>query len=384
MATDNEIQILNSRPKKRLWIWMFIIAAILLVIPFFFIKEGQVKHSDTYIDSTLQVKVTNILSDKLTELNARFGQVIVMETETGAVKAMVGLQKNFDDTYVPCDIFAYQQASGLTRTFSYMAALETKKVKLTDTVDTKTGIYIVDDGMILKDHNWHRGGYGMITYDKGFIVTSNIAVYKAVQKAFPNRPQAYFDALDSLKWGMVDDMEGISNLRPRICLSPKDSLWASYNYPFSTIGYNQKIAAIQILASYNAIANNGKMVKPKIYKGETEIMDDSIASSETIKAIQKAMRDNVTIGLGKPANSDKVAVAGKTGGAAVSDNEDDSEGKMFTTYVAEFCGYFPMEKPQYSIIVIINKMGLPSSSGMMAGSVFSEIVDYMMVTENNK
>ncbi len=384
MATDNEIQILNSRPKKRLWIWMFIIAAILLVIPFFFIKEGQVKHSDTYIDSTLQVKVSNILSDKLTELNARFGQVIVMETETGAVKAMVGLQKNFDDTYVPCDIFAYQQASGLTRTFSYMAALETKKVKLTDTVDTKTGIYIVDDGMILKDHNWHRGGYGMITYDKGFIVTSNIAVYKAVQKAFPNRPQAYFDALDSLKWGMVDDMEGISNLRPRICLSPKDSLWASYNYPFSTIGYNQKIAAIQILASYNAIANNGKMVKPKIYKGETEIMDDSIASSETIKAIQKAMRDNVTIGLGKPANSDKVAVAGKTGGAAVSDNEDDSEGKMFTTYVAEFCGYFPMEKPQYSIIVIINKMGLPSSSGMMAGSVFSEIVDYMMVTENNK
>lgn len=378
MATDNEIQILNSRPKKRLWIWMFIIAAILLVIPFFFIKEGQVKHSDTYIDSTLQVKVTNILSDKLTELNARFGQVIVMETETGAVKAMVGLQKNFDDTYVPCDIFAYQQASGLTRTFSYMAALETKKVKLTDTVDTKTGIYIVDDGMILKDHNWHRGGYGMITYDKGFIVTSNIAVYKAVQKAFPNRPQAYFDALDSLKWGMVDDMEGISNLRPRICLSPKDSLWASYNYPFSTIGYNQKIAAIQILASYNAIANNGKMVKPKIYKGETEIMDDSIASSETIKAIQKAMRDNVTIGLGKPANSDKVAVAGKTGGAAVSDNEDDSEGKMFTTYVAEFCGYFPMEKPQYSIIVIINKMGLPSSSGMMAGSVFSEIVDYMV------
>ena len=357
---------------------MFIIAAILLVIPFFFIKEGQVKHSDTYIDSTLQVKVTNILSDKLTELNARFGQVIVMETETGAVKAMVGLQKNFDDTYVPCDIFAYQQASGLTRTFSYMAALETKKVKLTDTVDTKTGIYIVDDGMILKDHNWHRGGYGMITYDKGFIVTSNIAVYKAVQKAFPNRPQAYFDALDSLKWGMVDDMEGISNLRPRICLSPKDSLWASYNYPFSTIGYNQKIAAIQILASYNAIANNGKMVKPKIYKGETEIMDDSIASSETIKAIQKAMRDNVTIGLGKPANSDKVAVAGKTGGAAVSDNEDDSEGKMFTTYVAEFCGYFPMEKPQYSIIVIINKMGLPSSSGMMAGSVFSEIVNYMV------
>ena len=378
MATDNEIQILNSRPKKRLWIWMFIIAAILLVIPFFFIKEGQVKHSDTYIDSTLQVKVTNILSDKLTELNARFGQVIVMETETGAVKAMVGLQKNFDDTYVPCDIFAYQQASGLTRTFSYMAALETKKVKLTDTVDTKTGIYIVDDGMILKDHNWHRGGYGMITYDKGFIVTSNIAVYKAVQKAFPNRPQAYFDALDSLKWGMVDDIEGISNLRPRICLSPKDSLWASYNYPFSTIGYNQKIAAIQILASYNAIANNGKMVKPKIYKGETEIMDDSIASSETIKAIQKAMRDNVTIGLGKPANSDKVAVAGKTGGAAVSDNEDDSEGKMFTTYVAEFCGYFPMEKPQYSIIVIINKMGLPSSSGMMAGSVFSEIVNYMV------
>lgn len=377
MATDNEIQVLNFRSKERPWRWLLIPIAVLLIIPFFFIGKGEIKQSDTYIDSTLQYKVASILSDKLTELNARFGQAIVMETETGAVKAMVGLQKNFDDTYVPCDIFAYQQVSGLTRAFSYMAAMETKKVKLTDTVDVKEGIYLVD-GMVLKDHNWHRGGYGMITYDKGFIVTSNISVYKAVQKAFPNRPKAYFDALDSLKWGVVGNIEGIPNLKPRIYLSPKDSLWASYNYPFSTIGYNQKIAAIQILASYNAIANNGKMVKPKIYKGETEIMDDSIASSETIKAIQKAMRDNVTIGLGKPGNSDKVKVAGTTGGATVSDNEDDTEGSVYTTYVAEFCGYFPIEKPKYTIIVLINKMGLPSSSGLMAGSVFKEIVDYMV------
>ena len=90
------------------------------------------------------------------------------------------------------------------------------------------------------------------------------------------------------------------------------------------------------------------------------------------------MRDNVTIGLGKPGNSDKVNVAGTTGGATVSDNKDDSEGSVYTTYVAEFCGYFPIEKPEYTIIVLINKMGLPSSSGLMAGSVFKEIVDYMV------
>ena len=377
MASDNEIQVLSSkkhRPKK--WIYALWVVPVLIGISLLFWQRPKVKEKVTHIDPTLQTKVSSLLEEKLKEIWAYSGQAIVMETKTGAIKAMVGLQRNFDGTYVPCDLFAYQQATGLMHTFSYIAALETKKVKLTDTVNTQCGIYETDD-MVLKDHNWHRGGYGMIDYEKGFIVTSNITTYKAIQKAFKNRPQAYFNTLDSLKWGMVDHIEGIPNLLPRISFSPKDSLWASYNYPLATIGYNQKIAPIQTLASYNAIANNGIMVKPQIYKGEPEIIDDSIASTGTIKAIQQAMRNTITIGLGKPARSDKVDVAGKGGSIVVSGNEDDSEGRIYTNYLVEFCGYFPTDNPKYSIIVSINKRGLPVSSGVMAGSLFSEIVDYL-------
>jgi len=377
MASDNEIQVLSSkkhRPKK--WIYALWVVPVLIGISLLFWPRPKVKEEVTHIDPTLQTKVSSLLEEKLKEIWAYSGQAIVMETKTGAIKAMVGLQRNFDGTYVPCDLFAYQQATGLMHTFSYIAALETQKVKLTDTVDTQCGIYETDD-MVLKDHNWHRGGYGMINYEKGFLVTSNISTYKAIQKAFKNRPQVYFDTLDSLKWGMVDHIDGIPNLLPRISFSPKDSLWSSYNYPLATIGYNQKIAPIQTLASYNAIANNGVMVKPQIYKGEPEIIDDSIASTETIKAIQQAMRNTITIGLGKPARSDKVDVAGKGGSIVVSGNEDDSEGRIYTNYLVEFCGYFPTDNPKYSIIVSINKRGLPVSSGVMAGSLFSEIVDYL-------
>lgn len=381
MASENEIQVLSAkkhRPKK--WIYALWVVPVLIGVSLLFWSRPKMKLEPTNIDSTLQTKVSSLLEEKLKEIWAYSGQAIVMETKTGAIKAMVGLQRNFDDTYIPCDLFAHQQATGLMHTISYMVALETGKIKLTDTVDTQYGIYIIDDSAI-KDHNWHRGGYGVIDYEKGFITQSNIATCKAVQKAFKNRPQPYFDALDSLKWGKVDHIKGIPNLHPRRNLSPKDSLWASYNYPFAIIGYNQKIAPIQTLASYNAIANNGIMVKPQIYKGEPEIIDDSIASSETIKAIQQAMRNTVAVGLGKPAHSDKVNVAGKTAHIAVSDEEDDSEGRIYTNYLVEFCGYFPADNPKYSIIVSINKRGLPVSGGLMAGSVFSEIVDFMIERE---
>lgn len=385
MASDNEIQVLSSHTKKsRNHLWVVLIVLLLLVIvPLCFQWKGKMKESDTYIDTALQAKVTTLLAEGLDKFWAHSGQVIVMETQTGEIKAMVGLQRNFDGTYISCDIFAYQQATGLMHPFSYMAALETRKVRMTDTVDTQSGIYVIDD-IVIKDHNWHRGGYGLITHDLGFVVTSNISAYKAVQNAFPNRPQSYFDAIDSLRWGKVDKIEGIPHLKPQTCLTPKDSLWSSYNYPFTTIGYNQKIAVVQTLASYNAIANNGKMVKPKIYKGETEIVDDSIASMETIKTIQQAMRNSVVNGLGKPACSEKVEVAGKTGVIVVSDGDDESEGKMYTIYAAEFCGYFPVDKPRYTIIVSMNKRGLPVSGGLMAGSVFSEIVDYMMENSYKK
>ena len=132
-----------------------------------------------------------------------------------------------------------------------------------------------------------------------------------------------------------------------------------------------------MLTFYNAIANGDKMVKPTLYKGKTEVINHQIASKANIDSLQMALVKVVTEGLGKPAQSDKVQVAGVSGGCQISTEEDNSEGRVNTIYSVEYCGYFPADAPKYTIIVSMNKKGLPASGNLMAGSVFKEIVDYM-------
>ena len=242
----------------------------------------SIKEPVSTIDTALQTKVDSILRDKMNEINAVSGHAIVMEVQTGEIKAMVGEGK--------------RQTSGLIRTASLLAALETGKVKLSDTVDVGEGVYMVHDE-ILKDHNWHRGGYGKITLKQGLACNSSIAVAKATQKAG-------VEAVDSL------------------------------------------VTPLEMLKLFNSIIKN-----------------DSLKS---------ALRYYITDGLGKQASSDKVEVAGFSGRSTISvDNSEKPE------YAVEFIGYFPADAPKYSIIVSINKRGLPASGGLMAGSVFREIVDYL-------
>ena len=129
------------------------------------------------IDSTLQVKVTSILENKLSELNALSGQAIIMEVQTGHIKAMVGLERKDSADYLPCKNFSQAEESGLMHPISILAALETGKVKLADTVDVGDGIYICREDTI-KDHNWHRGGYGEITINKDWLVVLILLLYR--------------------------------------------------------------------------------------------------------------------------------------------------------------------------------------------------------------
>lgn len=268
------------------------------------------KSENTVIDSTLQVKATSILEDKLTELNALSGQAIIMEVQTGHIKAMVELERKDSANYQSCENFSQAHESALIQPISILAALETGKIKLTDTVDVGDGIYICK-GDTIKDHNFHRGGYGKITIKQGLANSSEIAVYKAMEMAFNGYTQAYYDQLKEI---------GISNL----------------NTP------------LQMLTAYNSIANNKN-------------------NQANIDSLKQALEYVVTDGLGQPAKSDKVQVAGKTGTVQLEDG----------SYVVEFCGYFPAHVPKYSIIVSIHKEELPASGGLMAGDVFRQIVDYM-------
>lgn len=335
-------------------------------------NKQQVTESFSTIDSTLQANATVILEDKLSEINAQSGQVIVMEVQTGQIKALVGLTRKDSTNYQPCENFSVWQPTGLMHPISLLAALETGKVKLSDKVDTGNGMYSVH-GRELKDHNWNRGGYGELTVQEGLAVSSNIATYKAMEKAFGDDPQSYFDLLVKMDYGKPDSITGIANLKPAYFVTPKDKNWTKTTFAWFSIGYDQQISPIQTLAFYNAIANNGKMVQPQLYKDSVIVINPQIASKASIDSLKKALVFNITDGLGQPAKSDKVVVAGMQGTSSLSTNEDSTK----DMYAVESCGYFPADNPKYSIIVSINKTGLPASGGLMAGDVFRKIVKHI-------
>ena len=343
---------------------------ILTIIAFIGLASCQSKQETielmSTIDSTLQVKVTSILENKLSELNALSGQTIIMEVQTGHIKAMVGLESTDSANYQPCENFSQAYESALIHPISILAALETGKVKLADTVDVGNGSYSIQDRE-LKDHNWHRGGYGEISIKQGLASSSNIAVYKTMEKAFGNNAQAYFNLLNNMSYGKPDSIAGIANLKPAYFVTPKDSGWSDTAFAWFCIGYNQTITPIQMLTFYNAIANSGKMVQPQLYKDSTTVINPQIVSQANIDSLKQALEYVVTDGLGQPAKSDKIQIAGETGTVQLENGN----------YIVEFCGYFPANAPQYSIIVSIHKEGLPASGGLMAGDVFRQIVDYM-------
>ena len=290
------------------------------------------------IDSTLQVNATSILEEKLSEINAQSGQVIVMEVQSGQIKALVGLTKKDSTNYQSCENFSVWQSTGLMRPISLLAALETGKVKLSDKVDTGDGIYQVH-GRELKDHNWHRGGYGELTVQEGLAVGSNIATYKTMEKAFGDNPQTFFDLLANMSYGKPDSINGIASLQP-YKITEKNITW-------NCIGYEQLISPIQVLTFYNAIANNGKMIQPQLYKDSVVVINPQIASRASIDSLKKALVFNVTDGLGQPAKSDMITVAGQQGTIVVSTDNGN------TVYSVEFCGYFPANNPKYLSLIHI-------------------------------
>ena len=374
---ENEIQVLGtSRKRKNRFrpVWWSLVIVMAVVIIAFTIHHLRCP-KNTYvstINSGLQMGVDSLLRKKMFELNALSGQAIVMDVKSGEVKALVGISKMDGALQVDKNVFAIQQESGLAKGVSFMLALASKNVHLTDSVDTQDGVLIIE-GVDMKDHNWYRGGYQTISVEQALHVDSNIGIYKSVKRAF-GKGEGYFNMLKKMSYGMPDSIEGIVGLKKGTFLSPKEKSWDDTYLAWSCIGYDHAIVPIQMLTFYNAIANNGKMVKPRIYEGEIEIINPQIADSTSIKAMQYALEGVVSRGLGKQAGSELTSTAGKTGTSLIYASEDEG---LPSIYSVEFCGYFPADAPKYSIIVSITKPGYPASGGGMAGPVFKDIVNYM-------
>lgn len=383
---NDELQVLGTENRKsNNWKWIVAIACVVLTIVCYLIYNRCSSTDNTLpmsqegstISPALQHAADSLLNDKLTEINGLQGQVIIMNVQTGEILAMAGRERNFEGKFQPCQNFAYQQELGaLTMTVSLLVGLESGKAHLSDVVDTGNGVWQIDDDRIMKDHNWRRGGYGEVTLDRALWVSSNIGISKTIWSLFKGHEQDYFNKLDSMSFGQPNSIEGIEGLRPSVYSSPKDSDWVNKDILWSAIGYNRKIAPIQMLTFYNAIANNGKMVKPTLVPGTAEVVNEQIAKKENIALMQQTLEHVVSQGLGHKAGSAKILVAGKTGTSQV--NEYYEGDNTVSEYQVAFCGFFPANKPKYSMIVSLNKIGLPASGGGMAGDAFHNIVEWMI------
>ena len=341
------------------------------------VRTGK-RMGDSTIVPELQAVADSLLNAELTLIDGLQGQAIVMDVKTGEILAMVGRERKFDGTFQPCENFAYQQELGsVAKAASLLAVLETGKMKLSDEVETAGGVWPVGEDMLMRDHNWRRGGYGVISLERVLAVSSNVGMGQAVDKSFHNNQQQFFDLLNRMSFGQPDSIEGIIGLKPSIYSSPKDGDWSNWKLWWSAVGYERKMAPIQMLTFYNAIANDGKMVKPTLKTGLVEIINPQIASKANIDSMQVALEHVVSRGLGKKAGSPFVVVAGKTGTSQVG-VYDFGQDSSVEEYLLSFCGYFPADAPRYSIIVSLNKLGLPASGGGMAGVLFHNIVEWMI------
>lgn len=245
-----------------------------------------------------------------------------------------------DSTYERADsLAASKHSSALMRTVSVLAALNTGKVKPDDMFDSGVGIFVYDNDTIY-DHNWRKGGYGELTLRQALAYSSDIGILKAVDEAFPDKKD-FLASVRKMSFGQSLEVEG---LKVDSCVQDSEMPWCYYAMGF------QKITPLQMLAFYNAIANK-----------------DSIASPSSIVDIRGMLEGVVSKGLAKRAMSDKVKVAGMNGTIR---NED-------STLTADFCGYFPADKPKYTILVSVHRKEVPAAGGRMAGTIFREIAEFI-------
>lgn len=340
----------------------------------------------TTIDVDMQDIAEKALVDQLTNLEAEAGVAIVIEVKTGDVKANVNMTRAGDGKYYEMRNLAVSnlmEPGSTFKTASIMVAMEDGYITPDYEVDTEQGIVNMH-GSKMRDWNWYKGGYGVIDVTKILEVSSNIGVSKIIDKFYGDNPQKFIDGLKRMNIDTPLDLGFVGEASPRI-LGPKERYFAKTTLPWMSIGYETQIPPIYILNFYNAIANNGKMVKPKFVKAitkdgntikdfPTEVINEQICSDNTLEQIQMILKSVVANGLAKPAGSKLFSVSGKTGTAQISQGKAGYKSGV-TKHLVSFCGYFPSEKPMYSCYVAIQAPKASPSGGVQAGSVFSKIAE---------
>ncbi len=348
----------------------------------------------TTIDVTMQDLADSAVVYELKKISCDLGLAILMEVETGDVKAIVNMERlgNGYAERVNRAISYRCEPGSVFKVASFLVALDDGVVDTSYVIHTGSGVMQMH-GRWMKDHNWRRGGYQDINVARTLEVSSNIGVSHVIDKYYYNNPEKYVSGL--YRVGINEDLKLpiIGYLPPKIRMPEKNNRgqytnWSKTALAWMSIGYETQIAPINTVTLYNAIANDGKMMRPRFIKkivknGETiqefppEVIKEQIAKPTTIKTMQTILEHVVSQGLGKKAGSALFKVAGKTGTAQVSQGAKGYKSGV-VQYWLSFAGYFPADDPKYSCIVCLKKSGLPASGGGMSGLVFHNISEAIM------
>jgi cell division protein FtsI (penicillin-binding protein 3) len=340
------------------------------------------------IDIGMQDIAQTALLRQLEKYDAHHGSVVVMEVETGAIKAISNLGKLENGKYGETYNYAVGESTEPGSTFkliSMMVALEDGVIDTPYVIDTHHGEFKIHDRKI---RDSRRGGYGEISMHRAFEVSSNIWVAKMAMELYGDKPQEFIDRVArygmSQKLGIDISGEGSPKIK-----NTSDPSWSGVSLPWMAFGYELSMTPLQLLTIYNAIANDGEMLKPQLIKqirraGKVErevvpeVLNASLCSEETLGKLQSMMKGVVKSGTAKNIYSEKYTSAGKTGTCKlnywIAGAKD---------YQASFAGYFPAENPKYSCIVVVSK---PDASigyygNIVAAPVFSEIRNHLYAKE---
>jgi len=336
----------------------------------------------TSIDKEIQEVAHTELERQLKLQGAKNGSVVVMDVKTGFVKAIVSLTRETDGNY--CESFNHaigtKEVPGSTfKLASLMAALEDGRIEIKDKVNA-SGVYKFYD----REMTDHEGGMGVITVQEAFERSSNV-ISKVINNAYRGNPQAFIDRLKS--FGLADSLgiDLVGERKPTMYY-PGHPSWSGISVPWMAVGYEIQQTPIQTLAFYNAVANNGKLMKPQFVKEINRagqrvkvyrpiVLREKICSQKTINILKSCLEGVVKRGTGKALQASFFTIAGKTGTARILNDNLEYGEKGERKYQASFVGYFPAEDPIYSCIVVVSAPSRDIYGAKVSGTVFTAIAN---------
>ena len=335
----------------------------------------------TFTDTIIQQQSKKVLLQSVQEYNADNGCVIVMETNTGKIRAMVNLESIKGKVVESKNNYAihnYMEPGSFMKTLDVMALLEDKKAD-TSTVYSSNNGKVSFYGKTVQDT--HEGGYGDLSLGNALVFSSNTIFAQAINQAYQNNHSQFISKFKQYHLGTNLEIP-FANANNQIIPQPNSSQWSAISLPWMSFGYGLTLSPIQILTYYNGIANNGEVVQPLFLaeinnkEGQTKqyekrVLASQIASKSTLTQIQDLLKQVVDKGTGLSAKSDKVAIAGKTASVQINYGKP----KATKQFLSGFIGYFPSSKPKYSIIVIISNPKKVYYGADVAGVVVKNIVE---------